>query len=188
LGLRICTRAPIDAPQRLDAELVELLSGLNQEETPLRCAVHLNRVEELEGASGEALQRLAAAGLRVLTQTVLLRGVNDRVEALADLFRRVLDRGLEPYYLFQMDLAPGTASYRVPLLEGLRLYEELGKALREERQHRPQILPAYAVDGPGGGGKIRLCREVISGPFETEKGRVYRLRSPDGRLWDYPVN
>jgi lysine 2,3-aminomutase len=96
------------------------------------------------------------SGIPVHVQTVLLRGVNDNAAILANLFRECLDLGLTPYYLFQLDLAPGTRHFRVPLPEGLAIYRELKTLISGLG------LPAYAVDLPGGGGKIRLNDESIA--------------------------
>jgi lysine 2,3-aminomutase len=177
--LRVCTRAPITEPSRLSPETIELF----RQYRPLRLAVHINHPRELSPAlAAEARSGLAAcikAGIPVLVQTVLLRGINDNPAVLAELFRDCVNLGLTPYYLFQLDLAPGTAHFRVPLDRGLALYRELGE--------QGGSLPAYAVDLPGGGGKIRLTPDSIAGE-SNEKGGVYFLKGPDGRLWAYPKN
>jgi lysine 2,3-aminomutase len=135
---------------------------------------------------------------------VLLKGVNDNAETLASLFRECRDLGLIPYYLFQLDLAPGTAHFRVPLKQGLALYRELQRTLvpalaGTEPAPQPGLkaegaplesppLPAYAVDLPGGGGKIRLSEESITGEEERPTGRVYLLKDKNGKLWPYPAD
>ena len=121
------------------------------------------------------------AGIPVLVQTVLLRGINDDAAVLAQLFNDCLDLQLSPYYLLQMDLAPGTAHFRVPLKRGLAIYRELEKLLCAKG------LPVYALDLPGGGGKVRICKDIIAGEKTTEKGRVYLLRDKTGKFWEYPV-
>jgi lysine 2,3-aminomutase len=93
------------------------------------------------------------------------------------LFRECLNLGLSPYYLFQLDLAPGTAHFRVPLRTGLAIYREL------ERQISGLALPVYAVDLPGGGGKIRLSEDAIVG----EEDGALLLKGYDGKLWKYPA-
>jgi lysine 2,3-aminomutase len=117
----------------------------------------------------------------VLVQTVLLRGINDEAATLADLFRECRGLGLRAYYLFQLDLAPGTAHFRLPLKQGLEVHRQLREILGDG-------CPAYAVDLPGGGGKIRLSPESIAGEQETPEGRVYLLRGPGGGLWPYPAD
>jgi lysine 2,3-aminomutase len=145
-------------------------------------AVHINHPRELEGPAGEALAVCVDLGLPVHVQTVLLRGVNDRAETLAALFRECLSLGLSPYYLFQLDLAPGTDHFRVPLKKGLDLYEELTTLISGLG------LPAYAVDLPGGGGKIRLHKGVIAGETRGPGGEpAYLLPGPGSKLWPYPA-
>ena len=177
LLLRVCTRAPVTAPSRLDEAAIALCRRFR----PLRFAVHINHPRELAGQTGERLAACVEAGMPVHVQTVLLRGVNDDAALLADLFRSCLDLGLSPYYLFQLDLAPGTAHFRLPLKQGLALYAELGKLISGLG------LPAYAVDLPGGGGKIRLYENIIAGEKMTAAGAVYLLKDGSGNLWEYPV-
>jgi lysine 2,3-aminomutase len=182
--LRLCTRVPITAPERLGPETIRLLARWK----PLRLSVHINhplelgtRAEASSPQAGEALSACVDAGLPVHVQTVLLRGVNDKAETLALLFRECLSLGLSPYYLFQLDLAPGTAHFRVALKDGLTIYKELQTLVSGLG------LPAYAVDLPGGGGKIRLHENIIAAEEERPEGRVCLLRGPGGKLWAYPA-
>jgi len=122
------------------------------------------------------------AGIPVLVQSVLLRGINDNAEILAALFHDCLALGLSPYYLFQLDLAPGTAHFRVPLKEGLAMYRKLETFVAKDN------LPVYAVDLPGGGGKIRLNENAIVGERDSARGRVYLLKAAGGALWEYPLD
>jgi lysine 2,3-aminomutase len=184
LSLRICSRLPVTLPDRINARL----SGLFRRFRPLRVAVHINHPRELSGESRGAFASLTGAGIPVLVQTVLLKGINDRAETLAELFRECAGLGLSPYYLFQLDLAPGIAHFRLPLKQGLALYREL-QSLWADLPYRPggAELPVYAVDLPGGGGKIRLSEDRIAGEADRPGGRVCLLRAPDGRLWEYPA-
>jgi lysine 2,3-aminomutase len=178
LSLRVCTRLPITAPHRITADLVGLLSRFR----PLRIAVHINHPRELSPESRRALTAVTETGIPVLVQTVLLKGINDSVSTLITLFRECRSLGLTPYYLFQLDLAPGTAHFRVPLKQGLALYRKL------TFQFPGTLIPAYAVDLPGGGGKIRLSEESIAGEEERPAGRVYLLKDKNGKLWPYPAD
>jgi lysine 2,3-aminomutase len=175
--LRVCTRVPITEPLRVDGETLALFAAFR----PLRLAVQINHPRELSAPCRAAFAAGVSAGIPVHIQTVLLRGINDDPALLAQLFRDCLDMGLSPYYLFQMDLAPGTAHFRVPLKQGLALYHELGGLISGLG------LPAYAVDLPGGGGKIRLRENVIAGEKATPAGNVYVLRDSGGKEWHYPV-
>jgi len=178
LVLRLCTRAPITEPSRLDGETIALFAGFR----PLRLSVHINHPRELSGQSRDVLASCVDAGIPVKTQTVLLRGINDDPALLAGLFRNCLELKLSPYYLFQLDLAPGTSHFRVPLRCGLAVYRELGKLLPG------LVLPVYAVDLPGGGGKIRLHENVITGERFSAKGAEYVLKDGHGREWFYPAD
>jgi lysine 2,3-aminomutase len=175
--IRICTRVPVTWPQRLRPGTLRLFAGFK----PLRMMVHINHPRELAEESRRVLSDCAALGIPVHVQTVLLKGVNDNAGTLAFLFRECLDLGLSPYYLFQPDLAPGTAHFRLPLHQGLELYRELQTLISGLG------LPAYAVDLPGGGGKIRLNEGSIAGEAQRPEGRAYLLRAPDGKLWPYPA-
>ncbi len=170
--LRICTRMPAVHPFRLDQALINLLRAWR----PLRLVVHLNHPRELPQETRDVLSACVDAGIPVHAQTVLLRGVNDDAIVLAKLFRELTDLGATPYYLFQGDLAPGTAHFRVPLARGIDLYEETAQLVSS------LALPRYAVDLPGGGGKIALSRTVLS----ERKSGFFLLHSADGKAWRYP--
>jgi len=175
LVLRLCTRVPITEPSRLDNETIEMLAGFR----PLWMSVHINHPRELSYPSRHALAACVRAGIPVKVQTVLLRGINDEPATLAGLFQDCMDLGLSPYYLFQLDLAPGTAHFRVPLARGLAVYRELGGLIPGP--------PAYAVDLPGGGGKIALHENVIAGERISGNGTEYILKDKNGREWYYPA-
>ena len=174
--IRLCSRVPITNPARLTQETISLLVRFR----PMRLVTHINHSREL--GTGDRLASIVEAGIPVHVQTVLLRGINDNAETLAALFRDCLDLGLCPYYLFQMDLAPGAAHFRVPLKEGLSIYRDLGRRIGGLG------LPAFAVDLPGGGGKIRLDEGAIAGEEDRPGGRVYLLKGMDGRFWAYPAD
>ena len=142
--LRVHSRVPVADPGRVTPALVAAL------ETPkaLFVCVHANHAREFSAEAGAALARLNRAGVVLLGQSVLLRGVNDSPSALEDLFRAMLRHRVKPYYLHQLDPAPGTARFRVEEAEGLRLVEGLRGRLSGLAQ------PAYVRETPGGGGKV----------------------------------
>jgi lysine 2,3-aminomutase len=177
LGFRLCTRVPVVDPERLTGELRDILGRYR----PLRAAIQVNHPRELGELSRRALGAWTGAGIPVLVQTVLLRGINDRAETLAELFHVCGELGLVPYYLFQLDLAPGTAHFRVPLRRGLALYRETAGLLP------PGSLPVYAVDLPGGGGKIPLGGEALAGEGSAGGEPVLYLRGPGGWLRPDPA-
>ena len=151
LALRVHTRLPVVLPRRVTPALVRLLAGFR----PLRLVVQVNHPRELDPACRQALGLLAAAGLPLLAQSVLLAGVNDRPRTLAELFAALSGAGVRPYYLFQPDLARGTAHFRPDPARGLR----------------PEA-PRYMLDLPGGGGKVPVEPDLLG---EREDG-FYLLR------------
>lgn len=144
--LRIHTRAPIADPAIVTDALLDALDI----ETPLYLAIHSNHASELTPEFAAAARKLTRLGIPLLGQTVLLAGVNDSTTALADLFRAMLRNRIKPYYLHQLDPAPGTARFHVPPERGRELLAQL-------RGHiSGTALPTYILDRPGGLGKIPL--------------------------------
>jgi len=169
--IRLCTRAPVTLPDRVDEELVAMLERFK----PMRIVIQVNHPAEISDLFAEKMDMLTRAGLPVRSQTVLLRGINDSVPTLEELFSGLVRAGVDPYYLFQCDLAAGTSHFRVPLSRGLEIYAELRKRLSGLE------LPRYAVDAPDGAGKLYLP-ECIAG---MEDG-FWLLKGTEGSLHRYP--
>lgn len=169
--IRLCTRSPVTLPARIDEELVAMLVR----HKPLHVVIHINHPAEISALFREKIRLLVDAGLPVRSQTVLLAGINDTSEALVKLFSTLTHIGVDPYYLFQGDLAAGTAHFRVPLSRGLILYNELRQKLSGLE------LPHFAVDAPDGGGKMYLPESVIG-----QADGYWLLRGPDGSVHRYP--
>jgi lysine 2,3-aminomutase len=144
--LRVHSRVPIADPARLDDAMADVLAI----ETPLWLVVHANHAREFSGEARAALRRVQTRGVPTLGQSVLLRGVNDSAEALEDLFRAMLAARVKPYYLHQLDPAPGTARFAVPIEEGRRLMATLRGRVTG------LALPTYVLDRPGGRGKVPI--------------------------------
>lgn len=142
--IRVHTRAPIAHPRRVTDALV---AGLRAR-APVWVLVHANHPAELGDEVAAALGKLVDAGLPVLNQAVLLRGINDDVDVLAALSARLLELRVFPYYLHHTDAAAGNAAFRVEPERGLALH----RALRARTSGLG--LPAYVVDLPDGSGKI----------------------------------
>ncbi|MBR0661550.1 lysine-2,3-aminomutase-like protein [Neoroseomonas oryzicola] len=141
--LRIHTRVPVADPGRIDAAMAAALD----QDKPVFLAVHANHAREFTAEAQAALACLARAGVPLLGQTVLLRGVNDNAAALEDLFRAMLRARVKPYYLHALDPAPGTARFAVPDADGLAL-------LRALRGRVPgHAIPTFVRERPNGGGK-----------------------------------
>ncbi len=141
--LRIHSRVPLVDPDRISDDLLTTLEGA----APLYVALHANHPREFTAAGRAAIARLVDRGIPLVSQSVLLRGVNDHVDTLAELMRVFVENRIKPYYLHHLDKAPGTGHFRVPLEEG----QALVRALRGRVSGLCQ--PTYVVDIPGGHGK-----------------------------------
>lgn len=138
--IRIHTRMPIVLPDRVTDELLELCTTQRAQAIVV---VHSNHPHEIAGDCRDALRRLVRAGLPVLNQAVLLKGINDRIEVLAELCERLINIGVIPYYLHQLDRVAGTAHFEVPEQIGRQLVADL-------REHLPgYAIPRYVREIPG---------------------------------------
>ena len=151
--LRIHSRVPVADPDRITSGMLTALTV----ERPLYLCVHANHAAEFTPAAAHALRGLHGAGLVLLGQSVLLRGVNDSEAALESLFRAMLRHRVKPYYLHQLDHAPGTARFHVPVAEGL----ELMRGLRG--RVTGLAWPAYVQEQANGAGKIPLGMAGVHG-------------------------
>ncbi|WP_076487863.1 KamA family radical SAM protein [Alkalispirochaeta americana] len=172
LVFRVASRVPVVLPGRITPELSRLLRRW----APLVVVTQFNHPREITPQSTQAVESLVDSGIPLFNQTVLLRGVNDHPDTLEELFQGLVARRVTPYYLFQGDLAPGTAHFRVPLGEAMEIFRCLRMRLSGI------ALPVFAVDLPQGGGKIPLYPESLS---RKEPG-WYHLQSLDGRWFRYP--
>ena len=144
--LRIHSRVPVADPTLINDALLAAL----ETEKPLYLAIHANHAREFSEATNNALRRLSRRGIPMLGQTVLLANVNDSEDALADLFRAMLRARVKPYYLHQLDAAPGTARFHVPPARGREILANLRGKISGT------AFPTYILDRPGGLGKIPL--------------------------------
>ena len=156
--LRIHTRVPIAAPETITPALVRALKVKGK---PTWVAVHVNHAGELGREQRTAIARLADAGLPLVSQTVLLKGVNDSVETLEALMRALVECGIKPYYLHHADLAPGTAHLRTDIATG----QALMRALRGRVSGLCQ--PDYVLDIPGGHGKAPVGPAYLASADDT---------------------
>jgi lysine 2,3-aminomutase len=169
--IRWHTRMPVADPARVSDEFV---AAIRSSKKAVYIAVHCNHASELSSSARAALARLADAGLALLSQTVLLEGVNNDIDTLAELMRSLVEARVRPYYLHHPDLAPGTSHFRLSLAEGQGLVRELRDRISGLSQ------PHYVIDIPGGISKALASPSDV----ETEDGRV-RLRGRDGAWRDY---
>jgi len=170
--VRVHSRLPLVAPERVSDELVAALAHPR----PAWLVLHVNHPDELTPAAAAACARLRAAGIPLLSQTVLLKGINHDPLVLGQLFRRLIQLGVKPYYLHHPDLAPGTSHFRPTLAEGLALVA----ALRQQVSGLCQ--PTYVLDLPGGHGKVALAPGGLS---VDDAGRTV-VTAADGTQHVYP--
>ncbi len=166
------SRVPVVDPARVTSKLVTAIAGSSK---AVWLAVHVNHPRELTDAAKGALRRLAAAGIVLVSQTVLLKGVNDDAGVLEQLMRLLVENRVRPYYLHQADLAPGTAHFRTTIAEGQAIVRELRRRLSGIAQ------PTYVLDIPGGFGKV----PAGPGYVEDRPGGGLSVTDPAGTAHDY---
>jgi lysine 2,3-aminomutase len=170
--LRIGSKVPAVLPQRITPGLTRMLRRYH----PLWMSVHFIHPDELTPEVEQACSRLANAGIPLGCQTPLLAGVNDSLETCQKLFHGLLRCRVKPYYLYQADLVVGTAHFRTAVSKGLEIIEGL-------RGHTTgYAVPTYAIDVPGGGGKIA----ILPGSRLEREGDHILLRNYEGRVFRFP--
>ena len=169
--IRIGSRTPVVMPQRITTELVDMLKKYH----PIWLNTHFNHPKELTPESKLAIDRLANAGIPVGNQSVLLKGVNDCVNIMKKLVKRLIEIRVRPYYIYQCDLSQGIEHFRTPVSKGIEIIEGL-------RGHISGIaVPTFVVDAPGGGGKIPVMPNYI---ISQAPGKTI-LRNYEGMITTY---
>lgn len=170
--IRLHTRVPVADPDRITDDLV---ASLKTDKATTWVALHANHPRELTAAARAACARMIGAGIPMVSQSVLLRGVNDDAATLEALMRGFVECRIKPYYLHHGDLAPGTAHLRTTLEEG----QALMRALRGRVSGLCQ--PDYVLDIPGGYGKAPIGPQYLSGEHDS-----YRVTDYCGDVHLYP--
>jgi lysine 2,3-aminomutase len=172
--IRIGTRFPVVLPQRIDNELCGMLAQYG----PIWLNTHFNHVREITPEAAAACDRLLRSGVPVNNQSVLLRGINDSVEAQTELCHGLLKIKVRPYYLFQCDEVQGTEHLRTPVEVGIKIIEGM-------RGHTSGLaVPTFVIDLPQGGGKVPIQPDYVLAQSEGElvvrnyEKRVFRYRNP----------
>jgi lysine 2,3-aminomutase len=155
--IRLHSRLPVAQPERLTEALADAMDS----DRAVWLVVHANHAREFSEGARAALRRVQRRGIPVLGQSVLLCGVNDTEEALEGLLRAMVAARVKPYYLHQLDPAPGTARFHVPIAEGQAL-------LRRLRGRVTGLAwPTYVLDIPGGAGKVPIGPGYLDGEDEV---------------------
>ncbi len=168
--IRIGTRSPVFLPQRLyDEELLRILEK-NQK---VWLNTHFNHPNEITEESRKAVLNLLKAGVPVNNQSVLLKGINDDEETLKVLFHKLQTIKVRPYYLFHCDPVKGVMHFSTPISKGIDIMNKL------LGYTSPFGIPYYAVDGPGGKGKVQIMPDRV-----TKKGKRYIFKNYKGETFE----
>ena len=170
--VRFHSRVPVVDPGRVDDALAEAI-GASGKATIV--AIHANHPRELSAEAEMACQRLKNRNITLLSQSVLLKGINNDSAVLADLMQRFVELGITPYYLHHPDLAPGTGHFRLSIAEGQRLVSELYARVSG------LCRPRYMLDLPGGFGKV----DLMSGAVENLGEGQYAVIDRNGQKHTY---
>lgn len=171
--VRFHTRVPVVDPARIDAALVAALKASGK---TTYVALHANHPREFTTEARAAIARIVESGLVMISQTVLLKDINDDADVLAKLMRTFVENRIKPYYLHHPDLAPGTSHFRLTLAEGRALVESLRGRVSGLCQ------PTYILDIPGGHGKVRADSTAV----EQADDGCFRVRDFRGETHVYP--
>jgi lysine 2,3-aminomutase len=155
--IRVHTRMPVAAPEKVSAAAVRAL----RTDKAVFVVLHANHARELTSEARAACARFIDAGIPMLSQSVLLRGVNDDAETLSALMRTLVECRIKPYYLHHADLAPGTAHLRTTIAHGQSLIRAL------HGRYSGLCQPAYVLDIPGGYGKSPVGPSYLSADGST---------------------
>lgn len=172
--LRIGTKAPVVLPQRITPALIQLIRKFH----PIWMSIHFTHPEEVTSEVKQACERLADAGIPLGSQTVLLSGINDNLKTMRRLYHNLLKIRVKPYYLFQCDPINGSAHFRTSVEKGLEIIRGL------QGHTSGYAVPTYAIEGPGGGGKMPLLPEYVIGRegnnlvLKNYAGEIYRYWDP----------
>jgi lysine 2,3-aminomutase len=169
--LRVGTRIPVTLPQRITEKLANMLKKYS----PIWMSIHFNHPKEITKRCKLACDMLSESGIPLGSQSVLLKGVNDRPYIMKRLVHDLLQIRVRPYYIYQCDPVRGTQHFRTPVAAGINIIEKL-------RGHTSgYAVPTYVLDGPAGGGKIPVGPNYI---LSQAKGK-YVLRNYKGKIYTY---
>ena len=169
--IRIGTRVPVTLPMRVDKELVDMLKKYH----PVYMSIHFSHPREITQHVKDACNMLADAGMPLGSQTVLLKGINDKPSVMKKLMQELLKIRVRPYYIYQCDPVIGTGHFRTPVSVGINIIEKL-------RGHiSGYAVPTFVVDAPGGGGKIPVGPTYL---ISQAKDKVV-FRNYQGNIFEY---
>jgi lysine 2,3-aminomutase len=172
--IRIGTRAPGTIPKRITPELCAMLKKYH----PLYMSIHFNHSREITEETKNACAMLCDAGIPLGSQTVLLKGINDRPQVMMKLMQDLLKIRVRPYYIYQCDMAPGTQHFRTSVAAGVKIIQSLRGFTTG------YAVPTYVIDAPGGGGKVPINPEYVIS--KSRKNVIFR--NYEGKVFVYSEN
>lgn len=173
--IRIHTRVPVVDPERINNDMLNALTT----HKPIYVVLHANHPKELSTAAIQACKKLIDSGIVMLSQTVLLKNINDNIETLSALMRCFIKNRIKPYYLHHGDLARGTGHFRTTIAEGQLLMKQLRGRFSGICQ------PTYVLDIPGGHGKVPIGPNYIKDSCDHPNGDTYFIEDYQGFLHTY---
>jgi lysine 2,3-aminomutase len=172
--IRIGTRVPGTLPKRITPKLCQMLKKYH----PLYISIHFNHYKEITRDTKYACGLLNNAGIPLGSQTVLLKGINDKPSVMMKLVHELLKVRVKPYYIYQCDLAPGTQHFRTTVSAGIKIIQSL-------RGHTTgYAVPTYVIDAPGGGGKVPINPDYII----SKSRKDVLLKNYEGKVFVYSEN
>jgi lysine 2,3-aminomutase len=174
--IRVHTRVPAVAPERVTRDLVRALRAPGK---ATYVVLHANHARELTPTARDACAHFIDAGIPMLSQTVLLKGVNDDAGTLEALMRTLVETRIKPYYLHHADLAPGTSHFRTTIEEGQTLMREL------RARASGLCQPTYVLDIPGGAGKVPVGPNYVAAAQEDRRRSRCEIEDERGQRHRY---
>lgn len=174
--IRLHTRYPVILPERIDQDLLAVLNLASEHFRTVSLAVHANHAKEFDETNKTAIKALSQSKIQLLSQTVLLKGINDTTQELLELFDLFIEMKVRPYYLHHPDRVKGGMHFYLPLEEGRKLYQSLRNLLPG------WAIPHYVIDIPGGHGKVTAYNPettTFSGQLISKNGTPIVLQEPD---------
>jgi len=170
--IRIGTRTPVVLPMRITDNLINMLKKYH----PIWINTHFNHPKELTEEAIKACNKIVDAGIPLGNQSVLLKGVNDNVETLKELFLKLVKNRIRPYYLYQCDVAQGIGHFRTKVETGVEIIRNLRGYISG------YAVPTFVIDAPKGGGKIPINPEYV---VSMDNDKVV-MRNYKGDIYFYP--
>lgn len=174
--IRFHTRYPVILPSRLDADFLKLMKEFSLTFRTLSLAIHANHIDEFDVEADQKIKELSQTGIQLLSQTVLLKGVNNHLDTLTNLINHFIYLKVRPYYLHHPDQVRGGLHFYLGLEEGRLLYGQLRSKLPGWG------VPHYVIDIPGGSGKVTAFNPEttqFSGQLIGISGEKIAVQEPD---------